>query len=1543
MSDKTIQNTTVGTVQPGALTAIARKEDFLQHLQDFLDTHKTEKWCVAAIDVEHFRLYNELYGTEQGNTLLNTLASHLLDYQKTSGCPVGYWGNDDFFLCLPDDRVQQQDIVITLQTCVSPNHQDVTFFLALGLCPVSEHPEADAATLCNYAQIAVMNPDHSGSGIHRFAPAMLDSLKAQQQLLSELEHALDNHEFTFFLQPKCNSMTRAIVGMEALVRWNHPTRGCVQPSEFMPLLESTGLISRLDQYIWEAVCQTLQKWQASGSNLVPVSVNVSVVDIVNLDVPQIFSDLVEKYQLEPKLLLAEITETMLAENSSVVENAIQGLHRKGFSVMMDDFGSGYSSLNMLKDTNVDAIKLDMKLIDMNQQNHSKGVQIVESVINMAHRLNLPIIAEGVETPEQVSMLQAADCLYTQGYYFFKPMPVENAEKLLAQPNNADYWDIRRDLMRRDHRTAAEDPDSEKTALALQAYQIFTDNLLEVSLLNLVTGTYRVIKRDARLPGADLAKEEDFTTFCDRLVNEKVVHPDDAEMFQEQVDLPLLQDALFHSQQPEFYRFRKQMANQFVWITMEVLPCRGCCAQNPWATVLMREDAQANQLSEELDFSYSHDTLTGLANRSKYESDLRELQYSDYDSMVCTYIDVVGLHEVNDHLGHRSGDNLLCTIANAARKFFVSSRIYRVGGDEFVVLTPNLPPYDVWTASDRMRVFLREKDCEISVGIQNTNNLRKLEAAVNKAEQAMQQDKLAYYGRNGQERQLKGLNEKLERTLTQKRDAEHFLRVLAPKYRSVYVVNLQDDSARPIIIPDFFQKILDTSGGSFRAVITAYRDQYVVPESHDAFNSVLDYSFVRSKVLSGEIVEVHYTRTDGAPYTLKITPYSSSGSHIHETIWIFADDTATLTPPRRKLKNNRNSVKQQKSTVPAGTVLFCCFRFNLCPEVFRVLALGGLAGNGLHHQRLILAVGHAVPLVGAAQHLDLCLAFLDQFGDHQRQEILTLERVGRQICVQPCGKAVLCLVQEALAKAPQVHADRGITRQVGPACAAVLGVVHAVCIGLDAGALGHAVQGAVRVGHAHAAGHAAVLRHCVAEQVAHHAVVVIAAVLVGGQVIVHHPERLGAVVVIGIDHRKGAVNEVLGGQHGVAGAPGLDPAFRHGVACGQLFQLLESVFHVHGLRHTVADGGLEGLLDLMLDDKDHGLEACAAGVVERIIHDDLSVGAHRVDLLHAAVTAAHTCRHHDQYRFVHNKFLLCFANTACAVGIPRFYYTPFALPEQVQRGRRRPFCGAAHSFASVNFQNMQFILVKVLFLVLLSCILASLNASFTCQFPVLLVKKHFPIIKKEGYSHERSRHQAFPALLPPDAAGLDPHRQLHPACGGLCVQLAHLPQQHHAVHHGGRYQGPLRLGGAGRSGGHGVHRDRPAGHHLPHPGAGQLFRLPHPAGRRAVRADHPAPLRPQGAQQCGLCLPHGGLHRRRDLRGQPAAVLCHLHPRLAGLQRRVRAADEARQGTGRKERTAHPERGRLTFSYFSPINAAEAPVPTGTGASAALFMSLYQAL
>ena len=822
MSEERKTKTDAAAPASAALGRIDRKDAFLQALHTFLTAHQGTEWAVAAVDIQHFKLYNELYGTEKGDALLETVANCLLGYSKQTGYPVGYFGNDDFFLCLPDEKAEQTAVLATLQACMAAGRQDVTFFMVMGVCPVQANPGADAATLCNYAQIAGVTTD-SGY-LHRFEPTMLNELKEQQQLLGELERALDNHEFCFFLQPKCNSITRAIVGMEALVRWNHPTRGCVPPAEFMPLLERTGLVTRLDQYIWESVCQTLQKWQESGSNLVPVSVNVSVQDILNLDVPQIFADLVEKYKLEPKLLLAEITETMVAEDTQMVESAIQGLHRKGFAVMMDDFGSGYSSLNMLKDTNVDAIKLDMKLIDMNQENRSKGVQIVESVVDMAHRLNLPIIAEGVETPEQVSMLQAADCLYSQGYYFFKPMPVENAEKLLADPTNQDYWDLRRDLMRRDRR-----------------------------------------------------------------VNEKIVHEEDADLFLEQTDLEALRSVLYHATAPEFYRYRENVSGQYIWVTTEVLPCRGCCAQNPWATVLVRNDAQADQLSEELDFSYSHDTLTGLANRSRYEADLRELPNSGYESVVCTYIDVVGMHEVNEHLGHRSGDTLLCCLANAARKFFATSRVYRIGSDEFVILTPNEPPYSVWSTADRMRAFLKEKDYAISVGIQQTTDLRHLDEAVAKAEAAMRQDRQAYYDHNGRARQLEGLNEKMERTLQEKRDAEHFLKVLAPKYKTVIVVDLQEDTVRPVIVPDDFQSVLDTCGGSFRAALTNYRDKLVAPEDRENFAKLFDFGFVRSTVFSSNLLEHRYRKTDGRSFCIRVTPYSRSGSHINEVLWIFADE------------------------------------------------------------------------------------------------------------------------------------------------------------------------------------------------------------------------------------------------------------------------------------------------------------------------------------------------------------------------------------------------------------------------------------------------------------------------------------------------------------------------------------------------------------------------------------------------------------------------------------------------------------------------------
>ena len=586
MSEERKTKTDAAAPASAALERIDRKDAFLQALHTFLTAHQGTEWAVAAVDIQHFKLYNELYGTEKGDVLLETMANCLLGYSKQTGYPVGYFGNDDFFLCLPDEKAEQTAVLATLQACMAAGRQDVTFFVVMGVCPVQANPGADAATLCNYAQIAGVT---TGSGyLHRFEPTMLNELKEQQLLLGELERALDNHEFCFFLQPKCNSITRAIVGMEALVRWNHPTRGIVSPGEFVPLMEETGLITRLDLYLWEEVCQMLHGWKARNENMVPISVNVSISDIAALDVAQVLWELVQKYQLEPKLLLVEITESMLAQNLKMVENTIAALHRKGFAVLMDDFGSGYSSLNMLRNTSVDAIKLDMQFIVRDSES-SKGRQIVESVIEMARRLNLPIIAEGVETQEQVFMLQSMDCLYTQGYYFYKPMAVKQAEELLAQPAMENYWDLRRDMTRRNYKAFTGGLVSEKSAITLQAFQILADNALMLARLDLVTGEYRIVKRDERLMGVSEEKTLQLESYCEQLVAEKAIHPEDAAQFRAQAKLELLQAALFRERRSVIRRFRRMVAGEYVWVRIEVLPCKDCSPEDPWAVVVAREE------------------------------------------------------------------------------------------------------------------------------------------------------------------------------------------------------------------------------------------------------------------------------------------------------------------------------------------------------------------------------------------------------------------------------------------------------------------------------------------------------------------------------------------------------------------------------------------------------------------------------------------------------------------------------------------------------------------------------------------------------------------------------------------------------------------------------------------------------------------------------------------------------------------------------------------------------------------------------------------
>ena len=290
------------------------------------------------------------------------------------------------------------------------------------------------------------------------------------------------------------------------------------------------------------------------------------------------------------MLLVEITETAFSENNIIVRKTIDQLHQYGFCILMDDFGSGYSSLNMLKDANVDILKLDMKFIEMNPENRQKGIQIINSVVNMAHKLELPIIAEGVETPEQIEMLHSMNCVYAQGYFFFKPMPVADAEDLLSNVPHEHYNHANKAVS--DDTTVTEPKSSvellHETTVTHSIFKILAENFLLLARLNLSNAEYEILKRDYRLHGKELELEHNFELYNRRILNENLIHPDDVELYRSRITLSSLQDIFFGGHKQLTYQFRRCLDNDYISTTMEFLAGNKCDAQNPWIVVIIRE-------------------------------------------------------------------------------------------------------------------------------------------------------------------------------------------------------------------------------------------------------------------------------------------------------------------------------------------------------------------------------------------------------------------------------------------------------------------------------------------------------------------------------------------------------------------------------------------------------------------------------------------------------------------------------------------------------------------------------------------------------------------------------------------------------------------------------------------------------------------------------------------------------------------------------------------------------------------------------------------
>lgn len=703
--------------------------------------------------------------------------------------------------------------------------------------------------------------------------------------LDDINQAFDNNEFCFYLQPKCNAETGAIVGAEALVRWNHPEYGLVSPGEFIPLLERESMVTRFDLFIWRSVCEMLSRWDGEGRNLVPVSVNVSMTDIEAIDVARVLGDLLDRFSIDARLLQVEITESAIAHNMDVVEETIRDLHARGIAVLMDDFGSAYSSLNMLKDINVDAIKLDMKFVDLNADNAAKGLKIIESVIDMAYQLRLSIIAEGAQTAEQVSKLRELGCMYIQGYYFYRPLTVGKMEDLLEHcPDDQHFWNISKDLMHRDYRMSTNGRSMlESSSLSAHIFEILNKGVAELSRLNLITGEYRTIKRDPKLPDV---YADDFHDYCHALVSKRIIHPDDAGEFLKHTRLSDLRDQLFSKKKSEFTYFRSEVEAKTSVIAFGMLVPPDCSEANPWAVVLIGFDLSLDLIAKNMKEIYRQDSLTGLLNRNAYDSDVEQLRSADIGAVVCVYADMIGLHEVNNHLGHKQGNRMLCEFADAARAFFGDDRLYRIGGDEFVIISSAHTEAQTRKQLNYMRERLHTQGCEISVGVASSESTSDLPKIIEQAENEMRREKKEYYVRGGSKRQLRGLNKKLEDILVRNQDMESLLRHLNGRYSIACMVNLRTDSQRAIMVPDYFQKMLDAHDGSFKSALHDYCERLVAPFCKDSFSLLMDYDFIHARVESVGVLQYGYTRNDGEKFLLTIFADRRSKD---ETMWVFSKD------------------------------------------------------------------------------------------------------------------------------------------------------------------------------------------------------------------------------------------------------------------------------------------------------------------------------------------------------------------------------------------------------------------------------------------------------------------------------------------------------------------------------------------------------------------------------------------------------------------------------------------------------------------------------
>ena len=408
-----------------ALTGLVNRDAFEERAKEIL-AKNDEPYYIVCSNIKDFKLINELCGTEAGDAVLIALAGLIRQWEQGESISTRMYA-DKFCTLTParyfNEESAKSNILRILDSALPVSFKPHFY---IGVYEVVDRSEP-VWTMCDKAMMAI----DTISGTYEkyfsyYSEEMFQRILKEKDVLGQFDAAIENGEFHMFLQPQIANDGK-LVGAEALVRWIHPGKGMIFPGDFIPVLEKTGLIHKLDLYMWEQAAQRLQQWKREGRGNLSISVNISTKDFYLIDLGKAFRDLSERYDFDIKNLKLEITESALMKDVRKIMQSMDELHAQGFDIEIDDFGSGYSSLGMLKDINADILKLDMIFLH-ETENVDRSTTILKNVISMSKELGMPVITEGVETREQMEFLQSTGCDMFQGYYFAKPMSVDSFEQ-----------------------------------------------------------------------------------------------------------------------------------------------------------------------------------------------------------------------------------------------------------------------------------------------------------------------------------------------------------------------------------------------------------------------------------------------------------------------------------------------------------------------------------------------------------------------------------------------------------------------------------------------------------------------------------------------------------------------------------------------------------------------------------------------------------------------------------------------------------------------------------------------------------------------------------------------------------------------------------------------------------------------------------------------------------------------------------------------------------------------------------------------------------